>query len=140
MEIRLSRWHEEAVGVERGPLVYALKMTEQWKKVRGEGRYATYEVSSTDPWNYGLVIEDLRYPSGSFEVVRSAVKPQPWTADAAPIRLKAKAKKLPDWNLYGGITGPIPWSPVRSSEPTEEIMLIPYGCTKLRISEFPVAQ
>ncbi|MEK6757310.1 MAG: beta-L-arabinofuranosidase domain-containing protein [Bacteroidota bacterium] len=140
MEIRLSRWHEEAVGVERGPLVYALKMTEQWKKVKGEGRYATYEVSSTDPWNYGLVIEDLRYPWGSFEVVRSAAKPQPWTADAAPIRLKAKAKKLPDWNLYGGITGPIPWSPVRSSEPTEEITLIPYGCTKLRISEFPVAQ
>lgn len=140
MEIRLSTWHEEAVGVERGPLVYALKMSEQWKKIKGEGRYATYEVTAKDPWNYGLLIEDRKSPSASFEVVRSDVKAQPWTVEAAPIQLRAKAKRLPDWKKYGGITGPIPWSPVRSSEPTEEITLIPYGCTKLRISEFPIAQ
>lgn len=140
MEVRLSRWHEEALGVERGPLVYALKMTEQWKKVKGEGRYASYEVTSPDPWNYGLVIQDFRNPSTSFQVVRTEVPLQPWTVNAAPIQLVAKAKRIPDWKLYGGITGPIPWSPVPSSEPVEEMVLIPYGCTRLRISEFPIAQ
>ncbi|MBM4160471.1 MAG: hypothetical protein FJ217_05150 [Ignavibacteria bacterium] len=140
MEIRLSIWHEEAVGVERGPLVYALKMTERWQKIKGEGRYATYEVTSSDPWNYGLVIDDRRNPSTSFQVIRGSVDRQPWTVAAAPLQLKVKAKRIPSWELYGGITGPIPWSPVRSSEPIEEVVLIPYGCTRLRISQFPVVQ
>jgi hypothetical protein len=71
-------------------------------------------------------------------VQQNEVAPQPWTIEKAPVRIIAKAKKIPAWQKYGGITGPIPWSPITSIEPTEEVTLVPYGCTKLRISEFPV--
>jgi hypothetical protein len=58
MEVRLSRWHEESVGVERGPLVFALRIGEEWRKMKGEEPYATYAVypKETD--------FPLRIPSG----------------------------------------------------------------------------
>lgn len=140
MDIRLGKWHEESVSVERGPLVYALRMREQWNKLKGEGLYATYEVRSSDPWNYGLLIQDFKNPGASFKIVTSQVEAQPWTVDKAPVQLMAKAKRIPAWKEYGGIAGPIPWSPVASKAPVEEVVLIPYGCTKLRISQFPVAE
>jgi DUF1680 family protein len=138
--VRLSRWHEESVGVEYGPLVFGLRMREEWTAVRGTGPYATYAVTPKDPWNFGLIIGNLEKPAESFRVERGAVAAQPWTLVDAPIRIFARAKKLPMWQQYNSVTGPIPWSPVRSKEEPQEIVLIPYGCTKLRISEFPFVE
>ncbi len=137
MTVRVSRWHEESVGVEYGPLVFGLRIGEEWKPIRGTGSYATYAVYPKDPWNVGLVIANLEKPAESFRVDRGTVAAQPWTLSAAPIRIMAQAKRLPMWQQYNGVTGPIPWSPVRSQEQPQEVVLIPYGCTKLRISEFP---
>jgi len=95
-------------------------------------------VYPSTPWNYGLVLGALK-PT-SISVVR-----KPWPADgrpfrwdASPIELVAEAKKIPGWKKdYLGLVGRLQPSPIKSSEPSEKISLIPMGCARLRISSFP---
>ncbi len=144
MKVRISRWHENSVGVERGPLVYALNLSAQWNKLFGTEPYATYEVVSMQPWNYGLLAPYVSKPDSAFAVRIGHVAAQPWTPQQPPIQLIAKGKRIPEWQKYGGVTGPIPysldWRPIESNELEEELVLIPYGCSRLRISCFPVVK
>ena len=54
--------------------------------------------------------------------------------------LRVKGRRVPEWDMYMNSAGPLPQSPVKSSEPIEELTLIPYGCAKLRITEFPLLE
>jgi hypothetical protein len=57
------------------------------------------------------------------------------------LEIKARGKRLPQWQLYNESAGPLPYSiqdGQRTETEEEEITLIPYGCTTLRISEFPI--
>lgn len=142
MEIRVSRWYENSAGIERGPLVYALKIRESWRKVKGSDRYGSYEeVYPSDDWNYGLLEAMLEEADRSFKVATAkSIKAQPWNLHNAPVTLTAKAKRISQWKQYNDMAGPLPRSPVKSDQPIEEITLVPYGCTTLRISEFPVVR
>ena len=146
MRIAISRWYENSAAVERGPLVYALKIGEEWNKVRNSDEYGEfyYEVHPTSPWNFGLLSYAVRNPEKEFEVVKRSVPKgsYPWNPENAPLEIRAKGVVLPFWTLYNGSAGPLPFSEqyqIKTDDP-QEITLIPYGCSTLRITEFPVVQ
>ena len=144
-ELQFSRWVENSVAVERGPLVYSLKIREKWETKNNNDRFGPYqEVRPLDPWNVGLLESVILDPSSGFQVnFKDTVPAQPWTVENAPVEIVTKGKIIPDWELYHEMPGPLPHSLPMSYLQTEvprEIILVPYGCTKLRITEFPVVK
>ena len=92
-------------------------------------------MNPVSAWNYSLIYEDIDRPETAFCA----------NADGT---ITARAVRVPSWTEVTGDAAPLPYSPVRQygtfmefSHPVgdvETIVLVPYGRTVLRITEFPV--
>ncbi|MCP5109799.1 MAG: hypothetical protein GY953_03070, partial [bacterium] len=125
MKVSATVWkkNRNTVSVNRGPISYSLKIGERWERSGGTDEWPEHEVYPTAPWNYGLVI-DTGNPAASFEVVKKQgpLARQPFTVDDAPIMLRAKGKRIPEWGLEpNGFIEEVQPGPVHTEEPAEEI-------------------
>jgi DUF1680 family protein len=137
MPVRLYHGERNAVAIERGPLVFALPIETEWKKVKDNPQFADWEVYPRSPWNYALQI-DREHPARSVTFEDRLIGNTPFSPQGAPVIAKVKGRRLPGWGLEKGAAASLPPSPVTSAEPRETLTLIPYGCTDLRITEVPV--
>lgn len=146
MEVTTSSWGRNSRAIERGPLVYALKVGERWEKGTDEKEGDYLSVFPAEDWNYGLLQEIVKDPAKTLEVRK---KPFPktfkWNLEHAPIEIMAAAKKIPAWKAVEGVAH----QPVtdrtgvyKGEVDTEvrKITLVPYGFTKVRIVAFPVVK
>jgi len=112
--------------VSYGPLLFALPIPD------------TKNANTPDPaakWKYALDVHGEKL--GADVSVERQAMPAKWDWPlGAPLKLRADAVAI-DWNPDPKKPR-LPAEPIAKREPAERIMLVPYGCTKFRISMFPV--
>ena len=147
MTLKASYWHDFSRTIERGPLVFALKIRADYrdgelKDEKMKAKYGSFkEVYPLDNWNYALPAPLLNSLEDGVRVVeRSWDGSYPWNLENAPIELKMPGIRLAEWKLHHGAPHfPAFWGKDPGDvQAREEITLLPYGCTTLRITEFPV--
>lgn len=133
--------------VRRGPLVYSIAIQEKWQEIKDDEvsiefnkkepvrksvehvyPYCDYEIYAGSPWNYA-------YTSMPFAKEEKEIGKIPFSPEEPPVQMKIKAVQIP-WSSKNGVCAEAPDSlePLGSKE---EITLIPYGCTDIRMTEVP---
>jgi hypothetical protein len=138
MRARVRDGFNRAVSIQRGPVVYALKIDGEWKMVKDRTGlpFDDWELYPTTPWNYALEI-DREHPESSVAFEPQKPEGSLFTPGGATLAAKVKGRLFAGWRVEKGAAAPPPSSPVTSREPLVELTLVPYGCTDLRVTEFP---
>ena len=104
------------------------------------GRSGRFEKDDQEPlWAELFSPERLEQHARSL-AAEQPVGDKPFSPEGAGMAGKVKGRKLPNWKMENGWAGETPAGPQNSREPVEELTLIPYGCTNIRITEFPMLQ
>jgi hypothetical protein len=100
-----------AVSLIRGPLLYALPLGEEWRRVNEdkphrELPHADWEVWPTTPWNYALDAD-----AASIRFTEHELQSPVFSPDSPPVTASTRGHRVPEWTKLDGSAGPTPTAP-----------------------------
>lgn len=142
MRAQIEERPNNLYAVTRGPIVYSLSIGERWVRVNEnipgrEEPHCDYEIYPTTPWNYGLCL-DKDNPETKLIFEEYPVGDCPFSPEGAPVIARIPGRKV-EWKMENGAAAAYPEMSWVSDE-VEELLLIPYGCTNLRMTEMPIVE
>lgn len=136
MPVRVEARPNGAVSLHTGPLALSYCPGEIWRAIPDTPGLGDWEITPRGSWNFGLEIE-----AGTTElplaVERQPPSPQPFALTPPPVRVPMRGRFVPGWELRHNSAAPPPASPVATNQTPRPIALVPYGCARLRVCEFP---
>ncbi len=119
--------------VERGTLLFALPVKQKIKK-EFAGRFSPRIITPAEKWNYTI------NKNSSITVKQKKNTANSYFWEDPPLQLKLKGCQITNFDSLanGRYTPDIPLYSERYGK-SKDLILIPYGCTELRISAFPDA-
>jgi hypothetical protein len=132
LELPMPIRHESRDGnavIGRGPLLFAMPIAGEWRRLRGEDPHADWEVLPTARWNVGLV------RGADVRVIEN--EPPVDVPFGDTVALEAQGRRVAGWDMAHGAAGPVP-VPAQGEGDVFPVRLVPYGSTTLRIAQFPV--
>ncbi len=140
-EIRFEKRPYGLNFVSKGSLVFSVpvkheKIMHEYVKDNVERRfpYCDYELVPVSDWNYA-------YVNSQPEAIEREADKIPFSSESPAVVIKAEVRKI-DWGFedgYDTVCAKLPLSTEAISE-KEEILLYPYGCAKLRMTELPIVE
>jgi hypothetical protein len=115
-EIKTSDWPLDGIALERGPLVYSLKIDEDWESAAklmesAVGVLGVYNLKSRypgllgqnvypkSPWNYALEVHSGNAGSATRVIENEWQEGAPWSAKEPPLQLEVPARRVIGWDL-----------------------------------------
>ena len=156
MNTKFVRRNENATAVKRGPLYYALRISEAYRQMKHNyAGSSDWEIYPASDWNIALYTtyrgayasvgeEHHPIPSHPFSHQEEVIydeedKKYVVNREKEPVILHIRGRKVTNWGYHRIFDMADEIQPEEKREYGEEVAveLVPYGCTNLRIAEFP---
>ena len=160
MVLRTEKRFNNSESLLCGPIYFSLRIDKEYKSTKlnydnfGYKGSVDWEIDPKSAWNYGLMIDPVNLMRG-FSIKENRVNKYPfadrgdmvWSADSGkyvawqedpPLVITTRGMKISGWSMKDNSADVPPRSPVAPEGVPEVIQLVPYGCARLRITEFPV--
>jgi hypothetical protein len=121
--------HNGSISFEDGPLVFALPVEEEWRKLRVQGLTADWEIFPKGAWAYAA---SAHLP---LKRVERNVGDVPFSRRTPPVLLVVEGQSVSDWGQQDGAATDVPKAG-KLTGTREKLVLMPYGAPKLRLTSF----
>ena len=125
-----------SVSLHYGALLMALPIEGERRKLRGEEPFADWEIFPKSEWRYAVVKSQVPMA----DISHREIGKYPFGDADCAVEAALNMAPAPQWKRNSGDSGKIPDLFYVTKENLVSIKLVPFGCTRLRIAEFPEAE
>ena len=134
LKLRLVPEASGGASVHYGALLLALPIDAETHVVRGKPPFADYEFLPRGEWRFGIG----EYSLANATITHAEPGELPFDTEHAPLTVCLPLAPAPHWKREKSSAGPVPEPFSAATSDFIPQKLIPYGCTQLRVTQFPI--